>query len=461
MRDLIAADPRDYRIVTICAGVLLALAFRFACQGGTRPPVTMRFRLTSGLWLGLALWTVAALVQAWVPLWQVLLLGLAVTAILAALPPSMATQSRALADLVTVAALGPLSVIPVQSATLACAAVAFAAAGFMLDRVASRMRPKVRWELLAVPAMVLLLLGVTVQQVGDFGSRLFAQDPLFVFRLALVVPDPGDGVRLQHDTGAWLLRTPAERPRGTAILLHGNDSNASWQPAALALQGSLMRAGYDVLSVDHPGYGASPVPDVHANWTAWDPTIGPEEALMYLRSGNARSPTTIVVGHSMGVDVALQWLSDSVDVQAEYLFGGSIDHPTGTESDWINVFHEQRHLRCCIPLQTMRMVRDRFYSGADRFALALPTGHPVVHFVRFGIEYADVTRDREPLYADIPAPKTAYDFAGVTHYFNTLSLKGRFVLIDTRTVRRTAGIFLRAPTRAHPMLQANGLRRPR
>lgn len=250
-----------------------------------------------------------------------------------------------------------------------------------------------------------------------------------------------------------MLRTPADKPRGTAILLHGNDTLASWQPAALALQGSLIRAGYDVLSVDHAGYGASRAPDRNAGWTAWDPTIGPQEALQYLRSGKARAPTTIVIGHSMGVDVALQWLSDGLDVQAEYLFGGSIDRP-GPESKWISIFHAQRHMRCCIPLQTMRRVRDSFYSGADHFALALPPRHPTVHFVRFGIEYADVMRDREPLYADIPAPKTAHDFAGVTHYFNTLSLRGRFVLIDTLAVKRTAAIFLHPAAPPTPLKQA-------
>jgi pimeloyl-ACP methyl ester carboxylesterase len=410
--------------------------------------------LLSGLWLGFALWTIGAVLQAWVPLWQVLLLGLAVAATLAALPARVSTRSRAAADLASVAALGPLSVIPVSTPTVITAAVAFAAAGFALDSLAMRMPPRIQWKLFALPTMLLLLLGLSVSQVGDFGSRLFARDPFFVLRLALVAPNPGASVPLQQGTGAWILRTQAERPRGTAILLHGNDSLASWQAAALSLQGSLVRAGYDVLSVDHAGYGATPVPDVNADWSAWDPTIGPKQALGYLRSANARAPTTIVVAHSMGVDVALQWLSDGADIQAEYLFGGSIDRATGSESDWIGVFHRQRHMRCCIPLETMRMVRDRFYGGADRFALALPRGHAIVHFVRFGIEYADVARDREPLYADIPTPKTVYDFAGVTHYFNTLSLRGGFVLIDTLTVMRTAGIFLHPPASPPRLLQA-------
>ena len=452
LREIFAADLRTARISTICAALFLALAFRLACLGAIRSSPTMRFQLVAGLCLGFALWTVGAVLQAWVPLWQVLLLGLAVATIFAALPADMGPQARAAADFVAVATMGSLSVIPVRTVTVIGAAVAFAAAGFALDNVVARMPSKVQRALFTLPALLLLLLGVTVSQVGDFGTRLFVQDPTFVLRLALVIPEPGESVPLQHGIGAWMLKSLAERPRGTAILLHGNDTQASWQPAALALQGSLLRAGYDVLSVDHAGYGTTPAPNANADWTAWDPTIGPHEALGYLRSGNARSPTTIVVAHSMGVDVALQLLSGGADVQSEYLFGGSIDRPTGSESEWIRVFHEQRHMRCCIPLQTMRRVRDSFYSGADRFALSLPSVHPAVHFVRFGIEYADVARDREPLYADIPAPKNLYDFVGVTHYFNTLSLRGLFVLIDTFAVRRTAGIFLHPATSPRPML---------
>ena len=98
-------------------------------------------------------------------------------------------------------------------------------------------------------------------------------------------------------------------------------------------------------------------------------------------------------------------------------------------------------------LQTIRRVRDEFYSGADRFALALPPDHPVIHFVRFGIEYQDVAAIRDLLYTDIPPPKTVYDLIGVTHYFNTLSLRFNplllpgLVLVDTLAVQRTAGIF--------------------
>jgi len=411
----------------------------------------MGVQLLSGLWLGLAVWCVGALLQAWVPLWQVLLLGLASRALVGALPARLIAKASAAADFVAVAALWLMSVIPVGAAKVLAAAAVFTAAGLALDRLTWRMSPPGRRGLLALPVIVLVLLGITVTQVKDFGWRLFARQPQFLLRLALIAPDPGARSDLVPACGTWILRTRTPTPLGTAILLHGNDPLASRQPAALALQGALMRAGYDVISLDHPGYGATPLPGADADWKAWDPTICPGRALDHLRSaGNARKPAKIVVAHSMGVDVALALgVSRGADIQAEYLFGGSIDRPRDPDNGWIKEFFQQRGTPCCMSLATIRRVRDEFYSGADRFALALPPGHPAVNFVRFGIEYDDVARVRQLLYSDIPPPKALCDLSGVTHYFNTLSLRLNplllpgFVLVDTLAVKRTARVFSR------------------
>jgi pimeloyl-ACP methyl ester carboxylesterase len=332
-----------------------------------------------------------------------------------------------------------LSVIPVQADYVIAAAVAFALAGYVLDTVTRRIHPPLQRLLLALPAILVVFVGVQVRQPGNFGSRLLQQDPLFPLRLVLVVPSPGERVPLEPGTAAWLLKTAGDNPRGTAIVMHGNHRLGSRQPSAVALQGALMRAGYDVLSVDHPGFGASLVPDASAEWKAWDPKLGPSQALSYIhRANNAASRATIVVGHSMGVDVALNFVASGAAVKHAYLFGGALDRPYGP--NWLGGFHRERNIRCCLPEPTMRMIRDEFYGGGDRFAAALPQDHPVVHYVRFGIEHADVTRDREPLYASIPPPKSVCDFADVSHYFNTLAV-WRFVLLDSLTIRRTADIF--------------------
>jgi pimeloyl-ACP methyl ester carboxylesterase len=327
----------------------------------------------------------------------------------------------------------------VRTEYMIAAAVAFALAGLVLDSLTRRFHPPLQRMLLALPAILVVFVGVQVRQPGNFGSRLLAQDPLFPWRLVLVVPSPGKRVPLELGTAAWLLETPSDNPRGTAIVMHGNHRLGSRQPSAVALQGALMRAGYDVLSVDHPGFGASLTPDAGAEWNAWDPKIGPAQALSYLqRANNSTPPATIVVGHSMGVDVALNFVASGVAVKDAYLFGGALDRPHGP--NWLTGFHKERGLPCCLSEPTLRMIRDEFYGGGDRFAAALPQDHAVVHYVRFGIEHADVTRDREPLYAAIPQPKRVCDFAAVSHYFNTLAV-WRFVLLDSLTITRTADIF--------------------
>jgi pimeloyl-ACP methyl ester carboxylesterase len=319
------------------------------------------------------------------------------------------------------------------------AALAFAIAGYVLDRLAMWLSPRLHPLVLAMPVVLLLLLGLQVRQPGNFGSRLLEEDPLFPLRAALVVPTSGERLPLQQGTAAWLLETSLDEPRGTAVVLHGNHPHASRQPSGIVLQGALLRAGYDVLAVDHPGFGSSAAPAATAGWRAWDPAFGALQALRYLQSQQgAELRETIIVGHSMGVDVALKVAADGARASDVYLWGGSLDRPYGP--NWLSGFHRERKLPCCLPAAVTDRIREEFYGGGDRFAAELPADHPPVHFVRFGLEHADVTRDRELLYAAIPEPKELCDFDDVSHYFNTLSLRG-FVLIDTLTLRQVAAIF--------------------
>lgn len=427
-------------MLTVAAVVLSAL-FRSAFLDLHGPGTGRLYRpLICGLWLGLASWFAGTTLQAWTPMWQMLVAGMALSGLIAAVPPRFALYARAGADFLIVALLGVVSVIPVQPMLVIAAAFVFAAGGFLLDRIRSLvLSPRLSPLLLAIPVVLLLFLGLQVRQPGNFGSRLFEEEPLFPLRMTLVIPSAGERLPLGEGTGAWLLKSPNDEPRGTAIVLHGNHRLGSRQPSGLVLQGALVRAGYDVLSVDHPGFGASAVPPVDAEWNAWDPTLGVVEALRFL--GAQKRPAllqTIAVGHSMGVDVALKLAADGASLAAIYLWGGALDRPHGP--NWVSGFHRERNLPCCLSPSSMSRIRDEFYGGGDRFAAALPASHAPVHFVRFGIEHADVTRDREPLHVAITEPKRVCDFDSVSHYFNTLALRG-FVLIDTRTVRRTAEIF--------------------
>jgi pimeloyl-ACP methyl ester carboxylesterase len=420
------------------ATLVLAALFRAACLAPATSRKLYRY-LISGLWLGLAGWALGAILQAWVPIWQMLVVGLVLSILSAFSPAKFQNYARPLADFFTIVSLGALSVIPVQLALVISAALAFAVAGYVLDRCATLLNPRLHPPLLAMPAVLLLLLGSQVRQPGDFGSRLLEEDPLFPLRAALVVPTSGERLPLQQGTAAWLLETPSDEPRGTAVVLHGNDRSGSRQPSGIVLQGALLRAGYDVLAVDHPGFGSSATPAATAGWRAWDPAFGALQALRYLESQQgADLRETIIVGHSMGVDVALKVAADGARASDVYLWGGSLDRPYGP--NWLSGFHRERNLPCCLPTAVTDRIRAEFYGGGDRFAVELPANHAPVHFVRFGLEHADVTRDRELLYAAIPEPKDVCDFDDVSHYFNTLSLRG-FVLLDTLTLRETAAIF--------------------
>ena len=424
-------------MLTLAAIVLVAL-FRAACSGASGAPLKFHRVTIAGVSLGLASWVAGALLQAWVPLWEALAVGLTLTALAAVLRPTLSIYSQPMADFLAIALLGPLSVISVRPELVIAAALVFAFGGFAIDRVMARVSSRLQPMLLAMPIVLVLLLSLQVRQPGNFGSRLLEEDSLFPLRMALAVPAPGGRLPLEHSTAAWLREVPVGEARGTAILLHGNHRRGSRQPTAMALQGALLRAGYSVLSVDHPGSGESPVPSPEMDWRAWDPTLGALEALTYLTRNKHTDPSqTIVVGHSMGADVALKFVA-SAPVRAIFLWGASLDRPYGP--DWQENFYKERNFPCCLPPATMNRVREEFYGGADRFAAALPVSHAPVHYVRFGIEHADVTRDREPLYAAITEPKKLCDFASVSHYFNTLALRG-FALIDTGTIQRAAEIF--------------------
>ncbi len=439
------------------AGLVLILLFRLACLGRSLSTRPIYERLVSGLWLGVAAWIAGAILQAWVPLWEMLVVGLVLASSAWAAARITGANVQYIADFLAVCALAWLSVIPVRALLVTTAAVAFATAGFVLDGVTMRQRRWLQPYILAVPFPIAVILFFHVRHQDIFGPRLQAEDPASWLRLALVAPKPGRGVTLPSGAAAWLLKNPSGDPRGLAILLHGNDPLASRQPAAVALQGALERSGYDVLSVDHPGFGGSPVPNAAAGWSEWDPTIGPKEALAYVHS-TYRPNRTVLVAHSMGVDVALKWLADGADLEDAYLFAGSIDRPMvsgdpQSEDRWIRQFHSDRGMPCCMRLETMRTIRDRFYSGADHFATSPPQQHVFVHFVRFGIEFQDVARVRDALYAAISAPKAAYDLPGVTHFFNTLTL-WRFILVDTGAMVRTAMI-LAAPDKAGTTRQSS------
>jgi hypothetical protein len=437
-------------MLVISEAAVVILLFRIAYAGGVHPQSGLRRHIVAGLWLGVAVWIAGALLHGWVPLWQMLLIGIAGGVGVSVLQPRLKLATRPAADFFVIAALGTLSVVPIAWIRVAAAAAAFMAAGYALDRLTRWLTPRAQRILLVMPVALTVLMGLSVTQQDDFGSRLLAQDPLFPMRLALAAPLPGERVRLPSGAAARLLKVPGDKSVGTAIFLHGNHPGAARQPAAIALQGALLRAGFDAMTVETPGYGASPHPSADAALDSWDPTVGPREALAYIHASRRTNSTyTIIVGHSMGADIALHWLKSGVMAQEAYLFSGTIAGPPLSAADAAKLFHQERRIPCCMPDQTIKQINDRFYASADRYAAELPQTHALIQFVEMGIEYSDVAAGRQPLYMAISAPKAACTLAGVTHYMNTLNLR-RFTLVDTRAVKRLARLFSAPGASADP-----------
>jgi pimeloyl-ACP methyl ester carboxylesterase len=115
-----------------------------------------------------------------------------------------------------------------------------------------------------------------------------------------------DGETLQ---GWWV---PADEPRGTVLLLHGNAGNISHRLDYLLM---FNRLGHSTFIVDYRGYGrSSGTPSEEGTYrdaeAAWD----------YLRQARAvRQQDLVIVGESLGGGVAT-WLAARVPPRALLLF---------------------------------------------------------------------------------------------------------------------------------------------
>src|SRR4051794_25096335 len=109
----------------VVATLVLAVLFRAASLAPATSRKLYRY-LISGVWLGLAGWALGAVLQAWVPIWQMLVVGMALSLLAAFSPTKFQSYGRPLADFFTIVSLGALSVIPMQLALVVSAAIAFA-----------------------------------------------------------------------------------------------------------------------------------------------------------------------------------------------------------------------------------------------------------------------------------------------------------------------------------------------
>jgi fermentation-respiration switch protein FrsA (DUF1100 family) len=140
----------------------------------------------------------------------------------------------------------------------------------------------------------------------DIGREMSVTPQAYGLSFEAVEIPTADGERLQ----AWWV--PAERARGTVLLLHGNAGNISHRLDYLLM---FNRLGYACLIVDYRGYGRSTgTPSEEGTYrdaeAAWD----------YLRQARAvRQQDLVIAGESLGAGVAT-WLAAKVEPRSLLLF---------------------------------------------------------------------------------------------------------------------------------------------
>jgi len=403
--------------------------------------------LAHGALAGVAAWLAVALLDAWVPLGLPLAAGLVIGAVRAALPHRWVTPVFE-AALVVVTGYGSLTAVPVEP--LLGLAAAAALAGVVLDRVLER-AGRARVPALVTAAAIVLAGG---HPRTPLVVELLRADPLVPLRAAITLPRAGEPIVLSTGAVAWL--RPARRVTGTpsvAVVFHGANAAGAAQPAALALQRALMLAGIAVVSLDHPGFGASPAPAATATVAAWDPA---PSALAALRAATqiateGAAPRMLVVGHSLGVADALRVLASGAEVNVALLFGGAASDDDSRDAYWHRRFHEDRRLDFTLPERTWREIEQRYYSTHHLVESLRSPARTRIVFTESQLDFPNVLAQRDELYRSLPEPKARVALPGITHYLNAVQL-GPLVLADVRATRRLAQLFER---------EAAGVRPPR
>jgi len=417
--------------------ILLVLAVRTCGASGRAPSQHLLVRLMGWVWCLAAAWLAAGLFAAWVPLWPVLAIAVAAAGLEIWRPSHIL---RVATELVGLLVFFLMSLAPVDWYALLGVVVLLPIIGIALDR----------W-LAAIPRMLGLALvvaplvgaGVTANTIyGGLTAELLRADRTLPLHLGISAPRAGEFVELDGGAAAWLTLPDSEVPVPGAVFFHGAHWAGSHQPAAFAMKLALERAGFAVLSVDHPGYGRSAAPSVDADVDAWNTLSLARAAVNRLRN-EPGVDGVYVVGHSMGNLEVLRILGSGEDVRGGIMLGAGLPDYQSNQNYWYGRFHSDRQLKEQIPRSRWMEIQQRFYDGRNLAASLIPQHAPIV-FVQFGIEWQDVKERRGELYAALPGRKRTLDLPGVNHYLSSVGLRG-LVLGDTRVTRLLAPMFENMP----------------
>lgn len=436
--------PRDifaWSVLGLFLLIAAALVLRVGAAALRIDASSVLPRCAGWLMAAVAVWLAAGVAGAWAPLWPALLI--AAIGIVDRSGRSIALWAGCAAALVI--GLGMLSIPMLAPIRIGATALVVAAVGLSLDLILRRctapLRGVARWAAAPVAVGVFaFVVFALVPPIGDRGPRDWGEVVSLSTGIAPSVIPGERRIALETGAVAWFDRPSGGQPYPGALFFHGAHPDGSHQPAALAARRALVHAGFAVLAVDRPGYGASPHPELDAEMAAWDPLPTDLSAYEALRgSPGVRSVTA--VGHSMGNFDVLALLSAGVPLDAAVMMGAALrgtNADEGEEEYWDQRFFSDRGITAPPEGFPVREIRYR-YLDLKRHALALSVRHAPVRFVNFGVEWPNIVAHRDRLYELLPGRKEKWILPATTHYLSTEDWRGVGLAIgDTGVTRRLA-----------------------
>jgi pimeloyl-ACP methyl ester carboxylesterase len=339
-------------------------------------------------------------------------------------------------DAFLVLVCGLLSIPSMPLGLLIISSVSIAIVGFGIDLLVVQFPKPVRIVAILLPVFAIGILAMITP--GEF-KKAFRESRRLPYNrlvhLGLIVPmETGNRIVLETGAVAWVDYPRGEGPYPGALFFHGAHSKGSRQPAALVVRRALRDAGFVVLSVDHPGYGESPILGVKSDVNTWDPLPTDLAALRTLRNMKMVDKKRILVlGHSAGTYEVFRLLRSLPDVVGAVVFGASLNYPKERDEYWYERFHSDRRMQVRIPRGLFEQIRTRFYDNG-RAVPEMDPRHAPVLFARFELEWPYLAATRAIVYKAIPGRKALWDIDSSSHYFNSFEV-GNLVVGDTKMIR--------------------------